>query len=109
MAETKTTFPMYKGRPLVRCGDMLYYGDMRDNYVVRIQIKAKKKVSPVGAEGDAPVKELEVATKTLVQLMNTDITVDPKKMIVKTDEQPSLFGAIDTAYVWLQQAQRENS
>ena len=29
----------YKGKPLVRCGSTLYYGDMADQYVAHIQIK----------------------------------------------------------------------
>ena len=34
--------PTYKGKPLVRCGDVIYYGDMRDKYVVKLEIKSKK-------------------------------------------------------------------
>ena len=39
----KTKFPMYKGKPLVRCGDTIYYGSMKDKYVVKLEIKSKKK------------------------------------------------------------------
>ena len=46
MAEAKSAFPMYKGKPLVRSGDLLYYGDMRDKYVVRIQVRSKKTYKP---------------------------------------------------------------
>ena len=49
---------------------------------------------------------LELADKTFIQLMNTDINVSPQKAVEKTREQPDLFSAIDTAYVWLQQALR---
>ena len=28
-------FPSYKGRPLVRSGDTLYYGSMTEKYVVK--------------------------------------------------------------------------
>ena len=40
MAEKE--FSTYKGKPLVRCGDEIYYGSMEDKYVIRMQIKSKK-------------------------------------------------------------------
>ena len=109
MAE-KNRFFSYKGKPLVRSGDLLYFGDMRDNYVVRIQVKSKKPFAPANATGDdgKNVKELLIADKAFVPLVNTDINVSPQKAIVKSSELPSLFDAIDTGYVWLQQALREN-
>ena len=46
----KNEFFMYKNKPLVRCGDVLYYGNMTDPYVVRIKIKTKKKVHVIGQD-----------------------------------------------------------
>ena len=48
MADTKKTekkFSTYKGRPLVRCNDEIYYGSMEEPYVIRMQIKSKKDVN----------------------------------------------------------------
>ena len=59
--QNKQSFPTYKGKPLVRCGDTLYYGSMKDKYVIKMDIKSKKKVG-----------DLEVADKVTVQLMYTD-------------------------------------
>ena len=41
MADSKKSeeFFTYKGRPLVRCGDEMYYGNMEEPYVIRLQIK----------------------------------------------------------------------
>ncbi len=108
MAETKTRFPMYKGKPLVRSGDLLYYGDMRDNYVVRMQIKSKKEIEPINVVENSTMQNMKIADKVYVQLLNTDINVSPQKAIAKTGEQPDLFSALDIGYVWLQQALREN-
>lgn len=89
---------MYKGKPLVRCGDTLYYGSMSDPFVIKLQIKSKTKSD-----------ELEVADKVSIQLLSTDPDISPRKAIVKTSEKPTLYLAIDIASVWLQKALKEAS
>lgn len=85
-------FLCYKHKPLVRCGDVLYYGDMHDKYVVKLAVKSKQKAD-----------DMEVADRVVVQLLSTDLS-DPTKVIVKKGEQPNLFLAVDMASVWLQKA-----
>ena len=92
----ESPFPMYKGKPLVRCGDIIYYGSMKDRYVIRMEIKSKKKV-----------KDLEVADRVGIQLMLTDQTVRNRKQIVKTSEKDGLYRAMDLADVWLNRALAE--
>ena len=92
----KTKYPMYKGKPLVRCGDTIYYGSMKDNYVVKLEIKSKKKV-----------KDLDVADKVTIQLMYTDPNIRSRKQIVKSSEKPGLYLALDIADVWLNRALAE--
>lgn len=87
---------MYRGKPLVRCGNVLYYGSMIDRYVVRLEIKSKKKV-----------KDMDVADKVSIQLMLTDQTIRNRKQIVKTSEKDGLYLAMDLAYVWLTRALTE--
>lgn len=86
-------FFTYKGKPLVRCGDELYYGSMEDRFVIRMQIKSKKDVGG-----------LEVADKVAVQLMCTDPDLSPRKQLVKASEKNGLFLAIDIADIWLERA-----
>ena len=89
-------FPTYKGKPLERCGDTIYYGSMQDKYVIKMDIKSKKKVG-----------DLEVADKVTVQLMYTDPEIRTRKQIVKTSEKPGLFLALDIADAWLTRALAE--
>lgn len=86
-------FPLYRGKPLVRCGDVLYYGDMNDEYVVMLSIKSKKTI------GDK-----EYADKISIQLISTDPDMSPRKRIVKASEKNGLFLAMDIASVWLERA-----
>lgn len=84
---------MYKGRPLVRKGNTLYYGSMAEPFVIMMQITSTKKV-----------KELEVANKVTVQLMNTDPSVRPRERIVKKSEKNGLYDAMDVGSIWLDRA-----
>ena len=34
----------YKGKPMVRRGDTIYYGDLSEKYIIIFTIKSKKKV-----------------------------------------------------------------
>ena len=91
MAEKE--FSTYKGKPLVRCGDELYYGSMDQRYVIRMQIKTKKNVGG-----------LEIADKVAIQLLCTDPDLSPRKQLVKSSEKEGLYLALDIADVWLERA-----
>ena len=92
MAE-KNEFLCYKGFPLVRCEDVLYYGNMSDKYVIRLNILESK------TEND-----IKTATKVEVALYLTDDTIDEKKRVTKTSEKSGLYEAMDIGAVWLKRA-----
>lgn len=92
----KSPFPMYRGKPLVRSGDTIYYGNMTDKYVIKIDIKTKK-----------TVEDMEVADKCTVRLMLTDPEIRSRKQIVKTSEKNGLYLALDIADAWLTRALTE--
>lgn len=92
----KSPFPMYRGKHLVRSGDTIYYGNMTDKYVIKIDIKTKK-----------TVEDMEVADKCIVQLMLTDPEIRSRKQIVKTSEKNGLYLALDIADAWLTRALTE--
>ncbi|MDF2631593.1 MAG: hypothetical protein K0Q85_189 [Caproiciproducens sp.] len=94
--DEKPQFPTYKGKPLVRCGDVIYYGSMKDKYVVKLEIKSKKKV-----------QDIEVADKVSIQLMFTDQNIRARKQIVKSSEKDGLYLAMDIADAWLTRALAE--
>ena len=92
MAENKE-FSTYKGKPLVRCGDELYYGNMDEELLIHLIIKSKTEAN--GAQ---------VADKVTVQLMATDPGLSPRRQIVKSSEKTGLFVAMDVGDAWLERA-----
>ena len=69
---------------------------MRDKYVIKMNIKSKKKVG-----------DLEVADKVTIQLMYNDPQIRTRKQIVKTSEKNGLYLALDIADAWLTRALAE--
>lgn len=96
MAEKKQKYLMYKGKPLVRSGNTLYYGDMSEKCVVMLQVLSTK-----------TVKDLTVADKVQVQLMSTDPDLRMKERILKKSEKTGLYNAMDIGAIWLERALEE--
>ncbi len=90
MSDTNKEIFSYKGLPLVRKKDEIYYGNMSDDFVVMMQVIEKKKVGDV-----------EVATKIKLYKMSTDESKNPIERVSKTSEKEGLYAALDVAYAWL--------
>ena len=71
MADEKTVL-QYKGRPLMRKDNMIYYGSMADSHIVMLQILETKKV-----------QDTDIATRVSVELQLTDPNARAKDRIVK--------------------------
>ena len=84
---------MYKGHPLMRKDNMIYYGSMADSHIVILQILESKKM------GDA-----DIATRVSVQLQLTDPNARSRDRIVKKGEKAGLYTALDFGSVWLERA-----
>ena len=102
MDEKKTL--IYKGHPLRRKDNIIYYGSMSDKYIIMMQITDTKTVVPA-AGSTAP--EIKVASKVAIQLQLTDPEVKSKDRVVKKAERPSLYAAMDIAAIWLERALRD--
>ena len=54
MAETKTEGLIYKGHPLRRIDNLIYYGTMADKYIVMMQVLESKKENRSEEQGLSP-------------------------------------------------------
>ncbi len=91
MAETKGL--TFKGRPLMRKDNLIYYGSMADSHIILLQILDFKKV------GDT-----DVANRISIQLQLTDPSIKGRAQIVKKAEKTGLYTALDLGAVWLERA-----
>ena len=92
MADEKNVL-QYKGRPLMRKDNMIYYGSMADSHIVMLQILETKKV-----------QDTDIATRVSVELQLTDPNARAKDRIVKKSEKDGFFTALDLGSVWLTRA-----
>lgn len=79
-------FLEYKGRPLVRQGTEIYYGDLADKYHVFMMIMSDRKV-----EGDKSIPD-----KIMVQLLKKDGSLE------KQTFSAGFSDALETAEAWLE-------
>ena len=91
MAENKGL--TFKGRPLMRKDNLIYYGSMADSHIIMLQILESKKIN-----------DIDVATRVSVQLQLTDPAAKSRDRVVKKGEKDGLYTALDFGCVWLERA-----
>ena len=79
----------YKGRPLVREGNTICYGDMKEKCILILEIMSYKKVG-----------ENQVPDKILIQVIDSK---DPNK-IIRQGSKEGLHDAFSMGLVWLEMA-----
>ena len=93
MAKKKIEELMYKGRPLTRRGNEMFYGFIDDKFLVKLTVKETEDVD-----------NLSVASKIAVQLVTNSTYLEGKERIIKQKEATGLYSALDLGYVWLEDA-----
>lgn len=94
MADKKNDIPLtYKGHPLRRKDNLIYYGSMADKYIIALQVLSTQK------DGD-----MDVANKVSVQLQLTDPDLKSRDRVVKKSEKANLYDAMDVGAIWLERA-----
>ncbi len=83
---------MYKGRPLVREGNTICYGDMTEKCILILEIMSYK------GEGDTKVPD-----KIFVQVIDSK---DPTK-IIKQAAKEGLYDAFSMGVIWLEHALKQ--
>ena len=73
----KKTIPenvlVYKGKPLIRRGNLLYYGFSDDKFLACLIVEQTEKIA-----------DTDIATKVIIQLQTNDTDFKGKERIIKT-------------------------
>ena len=86
--EAENKILTYKGKPLMRKGKQLYYGNTDDKYRVFLEV-----------EDETELMGLNIATNVSVQLQTND--VPGKEKVIKKAERDGLYAALDLGEFWL--------
>ncbi len=91
MAKKAKEYLLYEGKPLLRDGNVLYYGDFNENFITRFTITETKKV-----------KDLETASKVTIELLEKNGDDIRSARLTKKAERDGLYAALDIGVYWLE-------
>lgn len=91
-------FLIYKGKPLVRKDNILYYGSMAQDVVAMLVV-----------ESSYDYKGLSVSDSVELKLILTDPSVDLQNVMVKRSVRKGLFDALDIAGIWIDRYIKKNA
>ena len=83
----------YKGKPLVRCKNDIYYGNLADPYVIFMQVLTSKEENGV-----------RVADRIHVTLLSTDTAKSPIERMARQSDKYGLWSALEIGSIWLEKA-----
>ena len=91
-AAKKKKFLTYKGKPLIRCGNRLFYGNLEDKYILVLDIVESE-------EKDG----IHISKKVKIQLMDNTSEFG-KGDVYRKAERSNLYKALDIGEWWLTDA-----
>lgn len=80
----------YNGKPLVRCGNIIYYGKPEDKYVVVFRLDEQDEL-----------KDLQIAKRVIIELKTNE---GKRSQLIRQAERDGLYKAFDIGMFWLEQA-----
>lgn len=93
MADKQMTF---RGKPIIRKGNILYYGDMSERYAVMLEVVSSKDVAGT-----------DVSEHVIVKLLTAENYETGKAE--KQTEKSGLYSALDVGSVWLERALKKDA
>ena len=82
----------YKGKPVYRVGDRIYYGNLEDRFILALDVTEKEKLGV-----------MEVPTKVKILLMDNTGKLG-EGQIYRKAERANLYQAFDRGEWWLKDA-----
>ena len=95
MAARKRKVLKYNDKPILRCDNRIYYGNLEDKLILVLDILKSKNV-----------KGLEVATEVLVQVMDNTGELG-KGQVFRKATRDDLYKALDIGEWWLKDALKQ--
>ncbi len=80
----------YNGRPLLRCGNEIYYGNPEDKYIVIFRLEEQE-----------PLEDLQIAKRVVIELKTNE---GKRSQLIRQAERDGLYKALDIGIFWLEQA-----
>ena len=91
MATKKKDLPTFRGKQLVRSGNVLYYGNPAESCIAMLQVLTNKEW-----------KDITLADRVSVQILSTDESLHTSRRILKRTEKNGLYPALNIASIWLE-------
>jgi len=83
----------YKGKPMVRSGNTIYYGDMADDHIAILQLSDMQSF-----------EDMKLPGKVSIQLFSQDESLPMNERFKKRADKNNLYEAIEIASIWLERA-----
>ena len=84
---------VYRGHPLRRVDNLIYYGSMADKYIIMMQVLDSE-----------PLKDINLAKRVSIQLQQTAPNLKSRDRVLRSTETASLAEAREFAAIWLERA-----
>ena len=81
---------LYKGKPLLRKGNVLYYGNAEDKYIICMTVQETSKIM-----------DLEVSSSVKISLQTNEAPGNER--VIKKAERDGLYEALDLGQFWLEE------